>query len=142
MNAIALLFRAVAAPVSRRPRSLAALGMACLALLAFPTLVQAADIDVVRQNVITYYTGGGANAAAPRMQMALSELESAARTYTAPGFLLSDGSWADINYHEVPSGSWSPWDHVRRLTVMAKAYTTPGQAFYRDASLLVQIESA
>jgi chondroitin AC lyase len=111
-----------------------------LSLIVVP--LRAADIDALRQNFIDYYTAAGADRNAPLMQSALSDLENAARAYTAPGFLLSDGSWSDIDYSATPSGSWSPWDHVRRLTVMAKAYRTPGQALYRDPQLLVQIESA
>src|SRR6185436_20635065 len=111
-----------------------------LALIAVP--VHAADIDVVRSNFVEYYTAAGADRTSPRMQQALGDLENATRSYTAPGFLLTDGSWSDINYSETPSGAWSPWDHVRRLTVMAKAYQTPGQSFYKDSQLLVEIESA
>ncbi len=113
-----------------------------LIVLLAATPLRAADIDVVRSNFIGYYTAAAADRASPRMQQALGELESATRNYTAPSFLLSDGSWSDINYQEVPSGSWSPWDHVKRLTVMVKAYQTPGQLFYRDPQLLVQINSA
>ena len=71
---------------------------------------------------------------------ALRDLESSA-AYT-PGFLLSDGRWADVNYDDTPDGSWSPWDHFRRLTMMAKAYRTPGQALYNDPLLRAEIESA
>ncbi|HEX7421353.1 MAG TPA: polysaccharide lyase family 8 super-sandwich domain-containing protein [Thermoanaerobaculia bacterium] len=107
-----------------------------------PASAGTTDIDAVRANFLDYYTASGADRTAPRMQQALGDLESATRTYTAPGYLLSDGSWIDVDYTETPSGSWSPWDHVRRLTVMAKAYRTPGQAFYRDPQLLVEIESS
>lgn len=113
-----------------------------LALLFAATAVSAADIDVVRQNFIASMTAAGANTSSQRMTDALGALEATARSYTAPDYLLSDGSWSDINYSETPSGSWSPWDHVRRLTVMAKAYKTPGQALYRDPLLLTQIEAA
>lgn len=113
-----------------------------LALLLVASPLLAADLDVVRQNFIGYYSAAGADPTSQRMTDALGALESTARAYTAPGFLLSDGSWADINYSEAPGGSWSPWDHVRRLTVMAKAYRTQGQPLYRDPQLLAQIESA
>ncbi|HEX9161466.1 MAG TPA: hypothetical protein VF980_07130, partial [Thermoanaerobaculia bacterium] len=109
-------------------------------LIALPA--RAGDIDVVRANFIAYYTAAGADATAPRMQQALGDLENTTRANTAPGFLMSDGSWSDINYNETPSGSWSPWDHVRRLTVMVKAYKTPGQPYYQDPQLLVDIQSA
>lgn len=113
-----------------------------LALFFTATAASAADLDLVRQNFIAYTAAAGANASTQRMSDALGALEASARSYTAPGFLLSDGSWSDINYGELPSGSWSPWDHVRRLTVMAKAYKTPGQALYGDPLLLTQIRSA
>jgi chondroitin AC lyase len=111
-----------------------------LAFLAFPAA--AADVDVVRQNFIDYLTAGGADRSTEAMTSALGNLEHAARSATAPGFLLSDGTWSDINYKEVPDGAWSPWEHMKRLTVMAKAYKTPGQALYRDPLLLVQIETS
>jgi chondroitin AC lyase len=101
----------------------------------------AQSIDTVRRNFFDFYMAAGADRTSPRMRDALSTLESAARAYSAPGYLLSDGSWADINYSEVPSGSWSPWDHTRRLMVMAKAYRTPGQPLYNDPMLRAQIES-
>lgn len=106
------------------------------------TAAQAASIDVVRSNFTAYYTAAGADRTSLRMRDALSALESAARTYAAPGYLLSNGAWADINYDDTPDGSWSPWDHFRRLMIMAKAYRTPGQALYNDPLLRVQIESA
>ena len=112
-----------------------------LIVLILAPAVYAADIDVVRKNFRDYYTATGADLNSRRMQVSLDELEWYVRTNTAPGFLLSDGSWTDINYLETPSGSWSPWDHVRRLTMMAKAYQTPGTSLYRDAQLLVQIEA-
>ncbi|HEY0139558.1 MAG TPA: polysaccharide lyase family 8 super-sandwich domain-containing protein [Thermoanaerobaculia bacterium] len=113
-----------------------------LILLVASTAAHAADIDVVRQNFIEYYAATNADATAPRMRSALGELEHATRTYTAAGYLLSDGSWSDIDYVKAPDGNWGPWDHSRRLIVMAKAYKTPGQAFYRDPRLLAQIDAA
>ena len=116
------------------------LGALVLSLVA--TAASAADIDVVRQNFVDYYTAGGADRTAPRMRDAIGGLESQARQVTAPGFLLSDGSWNDINYTERPDGGWSPWEHSRRLIIMAKAYRTPGQALHGNPMLRTQIESA
>ena len=112
------------------------------ASVGVPASAGTTDIEAVRANFLAYYTAAGADRTAPRMQQALGDLENATRAYTAPGYLLSDGSWSDIDYNETPSGSWSPWNHVRRLTVMAKAYRTEGQSFYRDPQLLAEIESA
>lgn len=88
-----------------------------------------------------YYAGIGANLGASRVRDSLSLLEQAAENITAPGFLRSDGSWSDINYSEVPSGQWSPWEHFRRLQIMARAYNTQGQRFYRDPHLLGEIDA-
>ena len=78
-------------------------------LLLVVAPLRAADIDVVRQNFVDYYTAAGAPRSSERLQKSLSEMEWATGTYTAPGYLLSDGSWSDINYAEIPSGGWSPW---------------------------------
>ena len=104
--------------------------------------LHAADIDVVRSQFLAYYSAAGADRTAPRMTAALAGLESAARDYSSPDKLRGDGSWVDINYSEIPSGTWSPWDHTRRLIVMAKAYRTPGQSLYGDPFLRVAIEAA
>ena len=113
-----------------------------LALTILATTAGATELDTVRNQFIAYHTASGAGASSPRMREALGALESVTREITAPGFLLSDGSWSDINYSETPSGSWGPWDHSRRLIVMAKAYQTPGQSFYRSPQLLLQINAA
>lgn len=111
-----------------------------VALVVAPALH--ASVDSVRQNFLDYYTAAGADRGVPRMQDALTTLEAQTRDITAPGFLLANGTWSDINYSEVPSGSWSPWDHFRRLTTMAKAYRTPGQSYYNNEQLRTQIEAA
>ncbi|HEX2060312.1 MAG TPA: polysaccharide lyase family 8 super-sandwich domain-containing protein [Thermoanaerobaculia bacterium] len=112
-----------------------------IAVLA-ATSAAAADIDVVRAQFHAYYSAVGADPSAPRMRKALDELESVTRQITGPDWLRSDGSWMDLDYDETPGGYWSPWEHSRRLIVMAKAYRTPGQGLYRNAALRAQIESA
>jgi chondroitin AC lyase len=109
-------------------------------LVFVATAASAASIDTVRSNFVGYYSAAGADRTSPRVRDALSALESSARSYAQ--LLQSDGSFSDINYDEVPSGSWSPWDHTRRLIVLAKAYRTPGQSLYNDPQLRTQIESA
>lgn len=116
--------------------------LVALLTLALAISAHASTLDTLRAQFIAYSTAAGVNPSPPRMQDALGALESSARAYSAPGYLKSDGSWSDINYSEVPSGSWSPWDHTRRLMVMAKAYRTPGQALYNDPFLRAQIELA
>lgn len=114
-----------------------------LFLLALATVAhaQSSDFTLLRSNVVNYYTAAAGDPYEPRLAAALAALESEAQALTAPGFLRDDGGWTDINYDDVPGGSWSPWDHFRRLTILAKAYTTPGQPLYHDASLLLHIES-
>jgi len=119
----------------------AALMLATLALTA-SAQAQSADLALLRKNVVDYYSAAAGDRHDPRLAEALSALESSARALTAPGYLRDDGSWTDIDYTEVPGGSWSPWDHFRRLMVLAKAYSTPGQPLYHDPALLVRIESA
>ncbi|HYI09979.1 MAG TPA: polysaccharide lyase family 8 super-sandwich domain-containing protein [Thermoanaerobaculia bacterium] len=111
-------------------------------LLLTATAASAADIDVVRAQFTGYYSAAGADASAPRMRQALDELEAVTRQITGPGWLRSDGSWTDLTYNSTPDGYWSPWEHSRRLIVMAKAYNTPGQGLYRDRTLLGQIDAA
>ncbi len=110
-----------------------------LAFLTTPLL--ASDLDVVRQQYIGFYTAAGADRSAPRMQVSLGATVDTVRWYIAPGHLLADGSWSDLNYGETPSGTWSPWDHVRRLSTMAKAYRTAGQPLYNDPQLRAALES-
>lgn len=113
-----------------------------LFVLLLASSALAAPIDVVRQNFIDYYTAAGAARSSPRMIAALSAQADAARSFSAPGYLRGDGSWSDIDYKETPDGGWSPWEHSRRLIVMAKAYRTPGTPLCNDPSLRAAIESA
>ncbi|HEX2834460.1 MAG TPA: polysaccharide lyase family 8 super-sandwich domain-containing protein [Thermoanaerobaculia bacterium] len=101
----------------------------------------AADIDVVRQQFIAYSTAGNSDRSSQRMVDALAALEAQTRDITAPGFLRDDGSWSDIDYITAPSGDWGPWSHSRRMIVMARAYQTPGQSFYRHPQLLTQLNA-
>ena len=110
-----------------------------LALIAVPA---SADIDVVRRNYIDYYTAAGAPRSSERMQKSLSEIEWAAGHFSQPGWLLSDGSWTDINYLETPSGVWSPSEHVRRVWLMTKAYRTAGPRHHGDPAKRDHIETA
>lgn len=113
-----------------------------ISLVFLAPAAHGADVDVVRKNFVDYYAAAHADPAAPRMQNALWDLEGATRAYTAPGYLLSNGSWSDITYAGTPDGNWGPWDHTRRLIVLAKAYRTPGQQFHRSPQLLGQIDAA
>jgi len=99
-------------------------------------------LDAVRQNLVSFTIADSADRNSARVRASLESVESSGRQATATGFFLSDGSWSDINYTEIPGGNWGPWDHVRRLTAMARAYRTPGQPLYRDPRLLTDIEAA
>jgi chondroitin AC lyase len=109
----------------------------CVPAAAFATTTP--SVETVRQNFLEYTTAAGADRTSHHMVSALASLENDTRNDTAPGFLLSDGSWSDINYKEVPSGTWTPSYHCQRLATMARAYRTPGQAYYNDPQLLTQI---
>jgi hypothetical protein len=100
------------------------------------------ELELVRARIVGYYTGAGAVANDPRLRASLEGTASHAGELAREGFLLSDGRWSDLDYAAIPSGVWSPWDHFRRLTVLAKAWAIPGQPLYRDARLLAKIESA
>jgi chondroitin AC lyase len=111
-----------------------------LAIVA--TSTAQSDLEQLRQQFVGYYTAAGASRGSQRMIESLEGLEWHAKSLSAPGYLLSDGSWTDINYAETPSGTWGPWDHSRRLIVLARAYQTPGQSLYRNATLRAQIDAA
>lgn len=111
-------------------------------VLFVATAASAADIDRVRAQFLAYHTAAGADRSSTRMRDALADLEASAQHVTAPGFLLSDGTWSDIDYADSPEGDWSPWAHTQRLWVMARAYQTPGQRFYKSSTLLGQIDTA
>lgn len=113
-----------------------------LGILIVAAVAQADDVSIVRQQFVGYYTAAQADRGAARMQRALSDLEHHTRHLTNPELLHSDGSFSDIDYSGVPDGAWGPWDHTRRLIVMAKAWATPGQQLYRDPRLLAQIDAA
>lgn len=100
------------------------------------------DVAVVQSQIVAYYTAPAAPRSDPRMVQALDAIEANSRWATRDGFLRADGSWSDINYLEVPSGVWSPWEHFRRIMTMARAYATPGQDLYRNPVLRAQLESA
>ena len=113
-----------------------------LGLLLVSSAQASPSSDAIQKNIVDYYSAAGADRTSPRMQAALEALASQTRDATAPGLLLANGSFSDINYKDVPDGGWSPWAHTQRLFTMARAYRTPGQPFYGDPQLRGQIESA
>jgi chondroitin AC lyase len=110
-------------------------------LLATSTSAFAAEIDTVRAQFIGYYAAAGADRDGARLATSLTELESVTRQITSADWLRSDGAWHDLRYDGTPDGGWAPWEHTRRLIVLAKAYRTPGQGLYRDPVLRAQIEA-
>lgn len=97
---------------------------------------------LVRERVRAHLAAEGAEATDPRVAGALGELHQSAVAASANGFLLSDGRWADLDYAEIPSGGWSPWDHFRRISTLARAWATPGQPLHHDPVLLAKVETA
>jgi chondroitin AC lyase len=117
--------------------------LSLVAILLFVSPIQASpSSDAIAKNIADYYAAAGADRSSPRMRSALDALAADARSATAPGLLLANGSFSDIDYSDVPAGGWSPWAHTQRLFTMAKAYRTPGQPFYGDPQLRAQIELA
>jgi hypothetical protein len=100
------------------------------------------SLDALGRRYSDFYTAADADRFDPALRASLDALESDARDVSRAGFLRSDGTWVDINYAEVPTGAWSPWEHFRRMTTMARAYSTPGQGLYRNGQLLVLLEAA
>ncbi len=111
-----------------------------VAFLLQASSAAAADIDAVREQFAGYYTAAGADRSVPRMRDVLGRLASEARAHADA--LNADGSWPDIQYTEIPAGSWGPWTHSQRLWTLARAYQTPGQALYRSPALLMDINAA
>ncbi|MEO8382654.1 MAG: polysaccharide lyase family 8 super-sandwich domain-containing protein [Acidobacteriota bacterium] len=109
-------------------------------LLLLATTASASDLDLLRAQFIGFHTAAGADRDSPRMRDALNALESTARAQAEA--LRSDGSWPDIHYDELPSGTWGPWAHTQRLWILAKAYQTPGLTLYHDPRLLADITAA
>ncbi|MFH0919012.1 MAG: polysaccharide lyase family 8 super-sandwich domain-containing protein, partial [Fibrobacterota bacterium] len=106
-----------------------------------PVTLYAADIDTVRKQVIAFYTAEGANRADARVAASLSSLDSSAET--ALSTCLPNGSWSDVDYHEVPVSSWGlPPAHYGRILTMAQAYFTEGIPLYRQDTLLRKIADA
>ncbi|HSI87292.1 MAG TPA: polysaccharide lyase 8 family protein [Candidatus Methylacidiphilales bacterium] len=50
--------------------------------------------------------------------------------------LTPEGKWPDINYGDKTRGAWSPADHVRRLTTLARTYASPDQPLHKNKELL------
>lgn len=116
-----------------------------ISLLPQPAASQAAaspEIDLVRARILRYYTAAGAATDDSRVRASLDGTAWHAGELSRDGFLLADGRWSDLDYSAVPSGVWSPWDHFRRLTVLAKAWAIPGQPLHHDRLLLAKIERA
>jgi chondroitin AC lyase len=116
--------------------------LSLLLVLAASISAFGADIDVVRSQFTGYYGAAGADRNGVRLSTSLEQLEAVTRQITGPDWFRSDGSWIDLTYSGTPDGGWGPWEHTRRLLVLAKAYRTPGQGLYLNATLRSQIEAA
>jgi chondroitin AC lyase len=56
--------------------------------------------------------------------------------------LRSDGSWTDIDYADRTGMSWQPFQHARRVHILAAAYVREQGAFAGDAKVRQAIASA
>ncbi|MBL8029178.1 MAG: DNRLRE domain-containing protein [Fibrobacteres bacterium] len=121
-----------------------------LKVLSFTTItslllvfsVQAADLDLIRDNTIKYLTAAGADTADPVFASAIAGLEDSVRAYMAACRI--DGSWPDINY-AAPIGQ-TPWEichkHYFRMMMMSYAFRVKGSALYFNDTLLQSIQKA
>jgi hypothetical protein len=104
-------------PYWHRLHGMAWLSVALVAMI--PTrAISSADLDTMRDSTWNYTLVPSANA------------------NTVISSLRADGSWADINYDEIPAANWSVITHYSRVLTIAMAYRQPGNARYNDAQAL------
>lgn len=83
--------------------------------------VGADDIDCIRRQFIEFYSVR--EKALPQAGDYLKSLKA-------------DGSWAAIDYRNKQPGRWPTLSHLTRARIMALAYATPGNPFYRQREML------
>ncbi|MBV7439852.1 hypothetical protein KRX57_00290 [Weeksellaceae bacterium TAE3-ERU29] len=54
--------------------------------------------------------------------------------------LQPNGSWASINYNDKSRTNWEPTEHLKRLELMAVAYTFPESSYFNNIELKSSIE--
>ena len=123
----------------RRFRVLGLMVVGLWGLWASPALALT-DLEIVKQNVLSFLTAEGANRADPFVSAALTNLNDKATTHLNTNN--PDGSWSDLNYIQIPGASWGVGTHYVRIYVMAQAYRTQGQSLYGSPPLKLAIERA
>ncbi|MBV7440175.1 polysaccharide lyase 8 family protein [Weeksellaceae bacterium TAE3-ERU29] len=53
---------------------------------------------------------------------------------------MNDGAFNDVDYKDTTDTNWKPIEHLKRLELLAIAYTTEGNQYYKNPELLKKIE--
>ncbi|WP_127586801.1 polysaccharide lyase family 8 super-sandwich domain-containing protein [Paenibacillus koleovorans] len=100
---------------------------------------QAADMDIIKQNIIDYYTYGGLNASDSYVAAARSYINGKASSNMA--LMNSSGGFTDYSYTAIPTSSIvTATNHYNRLLQMASAFRMQGGTYYMNATLKNKIE--
>ncbi|WP_158530542.1 polysaccharide lyase 8 family protein [Algoriphagus yeomjeoni] len=91
---------------------------------------QDSDFEIVQQNIFTQY------------QQATSAADLNNLANKVQKEIQADGSWKDINYADNSLSSWEPDVHIKRIGLMAKAYSRKDNKFYLSASTHQRILNA
>lgn len=91
---------------------------------------QDSDFEIVQNNIFTQY------------QQATSSGELNKQANDIQKLIQPDGSWKDINYADNSLSSWKPDIHIKRIGIMAKAYSRKDNKFYLSASTHQRIINA
>ncbi|UZD23622.1 polysaccharide lyase beta-sandwich domain-containing protein [Algoriphagus halophytocola] len=91
---------------------------------------QVSDFELIRNRVFQEYQNSPNSA----------QLDKEANTVQKE--IQPDGSWPDINYADKSMTGWKPDLHIKRIGIMAKAYSRKGTKFYLSASTHQRIINA
>ncbi|MBL8029179.1 MAG: hypothetical protein JNL74_22350, partial [Fibrobacteres bacterium] len=105
------------------------------ALLFVASFSAASELEIVRQNIVRFITGTGADTTQQYVRQALVDLSNTAQSYLTQ--LDTSGKWSSIDYTQ-PLGQepWKAGAHYGRLLTMAEAFATPGNSLYHSQTLL------
>lgn len=106
--------------------------LSILLLIASVTLYAQGNAEVMQQLEVSYY---------PDFQLReINAWKKDVEQYSANQ--KTNGTWGDIDYSAVNSLDFSPRLHLSRAAVLAEAYGTPNQPFYKRKDLLPKIQLA